>query len=265
MATKIYKMKSDNSQIQERKITRDLAREMFLREVKKLAPFVLDDLEKKVLPLCFAFDKPLDVPQSFSGIGLPNSLSDIAKQYSFDFENLLKNSPIERYASINFQKALIDWACDYNLIDSWIFREALSTLEKWKRNGVADDWSYSLEPKKSYKNGFGLMNFSFEPYIPHLETWRSYRNRSENAFKNSLKNYRDEVESEKLDFQAYQTNKDTHFEWLIKHQICKMKYEDICAEYSEGKELARISEAIKPLARLIGLTLPNEIIQLRKK
>lgn len=248
----------------ERKVTRDLAREMFLKEVKRLTPVILEDLEKNVLPLCLSFDTPLDISYSFSGIRLPDSLSDVAKQYSFDFENLLKTTPIERHAGINFQKALIEWANQYSLIDGWLFREALNTLEKWKKFKADKDWSYSLEPKRALKDS-DLMNFDFEPYNPQTETWRSYRNRAEDAFENFLENYREEIESEKLDFRAFQKNEKTHFEWLIKYQILGMKYREICAEYSQGKDEARISEAITPLARLIGLTLRSEIIQQRMK
>lgn len=250
--------------VQERKNTRDLARETFLQEIKRFTPFVLDDLEKNVLTEYPSVENETDFSYSMSSSYLPDSLSERAKQNCFNFESDYRSLPVERHASIRFQKTLVEWACQYNLIDAWLFREALCTLKRWKRVGFDADWNYSLEPKKSYKNGFGLVNFDFEPYKPELETWRSYRNRAGNSFNNFLKNYRQGIENEKLDFQAFQKNAETHYKWLIEYQIRGWNYEEICLENGIN-ELARISEAIKPLAHLMDLTLKNDLNKLRKK
>lgn len=242
-----------------RMITRDVARESFLYTIHKDFRFVLEDLESSVFPLVDLVGPSLDIARSMSDFDVVEQLSEMAKSSEVEFQCASETFLGDPGEHAILRRALLLWGRKHRLVDVWLIREALSTLERWKRIGVNNDWAYSLSPKTFYKNREGLWPFTFEPWNPQLEVERSYKARVKEAFEDSLRSYLLEMRSKSQRFKAAKKNESDHFRWLIKYQICGMTYAEICKEYRQGKELARISEAIKPLARLIGLTLRSSL------
>jgi hypothetical protein len=247
--------------------SRDSARAEFFRAVKRRAPVVLSSLKSDVLPLYIATVPPEPINEHvmvFDLAMLPENLAEMASRDMVGNENLEKEYlglfPPLYQPNACFELTLCRWGKCYHLTDEWIFSEALKTLNLWYHSSKADDWACESEayaPDVEMYDHEQAFNFTFDPWDATIDTRASYKKKVGQAFKARLDDYCERMKESHGKGKAYDNRNQNHFLWLVEHQINGRRYEEIAQleQDENGLDFRRISEAINPLAEMLGLTL----------
>jgi hypothetical protein len=247
--------------------SRDSARAKFFRAIKRRAPAVLSSLKSDVLPLYTATVSPEPISEyiiAFDLAMLPENLAEMASRDMVGNEKLEKEHlgffPPLYQANARFELALCKWGKCYHLTDEWIFSEALKTLNLWYYDRNADSWACESEayaPDVEMYDHEQAFNFTFDPWDAAIDTQASYKKKVSEEFTARLKDYCERMKESHGKGKAYDSRSHKHFRWLVEHQINGRRYEEIAqSEQDEnGMDFRRISEAINPLAKMLGLTL----------
>jgi hypothetical protein len=247
--------------------SRDSARIEFFRAIKDRAPDVLSSLKSDVLSLYIATVSPEPVSEHvivFDLAMLPETLAEMASRDMAGNDELEKEHlglfPPLYQPHARFELALCKWGKGYHLTDEWIFSEALKTLNLWYHSRNVDDWACESEayaPDVEMYDHEQAFKFTFDPWDAAIDTQAAYKKKIGEAFKDRLKDYCERMKESRGKGKAYDNRNEDHFRWLVEHQINGRRYEEIAqSEQDEsGMDFRRISEAITPLAKMLGLTL----------
>lgn len=247
--------------------SRDSARIEFFRAIKRRAPAVLLSLKSDVLPLYIATVPPEPTSEYvivFDLDMLPENLAEMASRDMVGNDELEKEHlglfPPLYQPHARFELALCKWGKGYHLTDEWIFSEALKTLNLWYHSRNADNWACESEvyaPDVEMYDHEQAFKFTFDPWDAAIDTQAVYKKKIGEVFKARLKDYCERMKESHGKGKAYDSRTSKHFRWLVDHQINGRRYEEIAqSEQDEnGMDFRLISEAINPLAKMLGLTL----------
>lgn len=246
----------------------DSARAEFFRAIKCRAPAVLSSLKSDVLPLFIATVSPEHVSEHdilFDLAMLPEDLAELASRDMVGNERLEKEHlglfPPLCQPKARFELALVKWAKCYHLSEEWIYSEALKTLNLWYHSDNANaDWACESEayaPDVEMYDHEEAFTFTFDPWDAAIDTQAAYKKKAVEALKASLENYCERLKRLRGDGKAFVNRNSEHFKWLVEHQVNGRRYEEIAQmeQDKNGIEIRRISEAVTPLAKMLGLTL----------
>lgn len=228
---------------------------------------MLSSLKSDVLPLYIATVPPEPISEHvivFDLAMLPENLAEMASRDMIGNESLEKEHlnlfPPMYQPHARFELALCKWGKGYHLTDEWIFSEALKTLNLWYYSRNAAKWACESEayaPDVEMYDHEQAFNFTFYPWDAAIDTRASYKEKVSQAFTSKLEDYCKRMKESHGKGKAYNSRTSKHFLWLVEHQINGRRYEEIAqSEQDEsGIDFRRISEAINPLAKMLGLTL----------
>ena len=203
------------------------ARQAFLLKVQELAPHVLDDLRRTVLP-----------------------------RYPGGATDKLESS--DRL----FQEALENWADKHYLSESWITQHAEMTLAAWSvspSTAEHQEWG-------AFTGGAEWIRFSDAevraptppPWHPQHERWNDYRRRVGNWFRDALVEYRSKIEELAIakGLERAPSKRgimpDRDFAWLVRWQVLGWSYSRIGGVHHKP---TTVRKALQRTAKQIGLRL----------
>ena len=252
---------ADSKQKAYSKDSRQRAREEFLQALERRAPEVRHSLAQDVFPL---YERIGDLLARAMLVDLalwPEHLSEMAR-LRYASEKDLEHLPVALHSRFKFELTLCAWAQRWNLLDAWLFREALETLRDWHRAGITGDWAYV--PYRRMANMASAFHFEYPPFDSAVDTWTSYRRRVEAAFANAFANYRERAKKQNIAKPKAREHSSYHFDWLIEFQVNKLGFSEIGKQYgrslgikTRNLDAITVREAIHSVAALIGLTLRN--------
>lgn len=214
------------------------------------------------MPKAFRFGWGEYQPAGVNQMGRLVFMDTVLRQAPHVFDALLT---IEDQLTAGVEDRIESWGRTWHLSDRWLLAIARETLQarreiesyrdrrEWIFPGwsvIAPDWpDLGWDPDADTRTLEGAPGGAgWDPTIETLE-----------AFHARVERYILRIQQLTADagFERVPEKKTTkHFDWLVQFQVCGYTHADIAEACGpEGVEVARIGEAITPLARSIGLTL----------
>lgn len=241
--------------------TRDNTRKRLLKAIQHHRPDVLSSLATNVLPLYSKFYRP--------GAKQHHLMHWWQLRDKNDKEGNRRRAASGGEATplLQLERTLWRWADSYNLKEEWFLDHALQTLSLWCRHsrGVHLDWAYKLQgPRYVAVDVPSKFRFECDPWNPKADTWRSYKGKLTEEFKEASKAYRKTITAtfhSRKQTAAREKLEETHFQWIIDYQIPANGKTKTMSEIARGAttsggvDPATVNEAIKSLASLVDWEL----------
>lgn len=206
----------------------------FLIKVSEIAPDVLGDLHRDVLPSWEALTRDEANPRRTSSAFEP---------------------------SLALSEALQRWGAKHNLYDRWILEVAIATVQDWSRMVLAPGAEPGHREWKLPSIAFYVPPpFQFESWDPTSELWTGYRERLLKA----LRIYERQVKAKYPNWKKSAVRELDHFDWLVRYQVLGMsflqisklpEYKQFYPDTAADAPKKRIQAGVKDKAKRIGLTL----------
>ena len=237
-------------QFSEDSVTNEL-RTLFLREVERATPEVLEKLRQKVWP---------EYIKAYEAI----------QQSGFTPTSVLfpSRSAARQKAVVDCSKAVVDWAKEVRLLygdgpPTWVVQQVETTLQIWTRH---PDWmskgarwwllgGYKWERRRPQDYLIELPHFTW--YWPYgYESARDAKKRILDAVTKIVNARLDEMKKAIKELPRVPTkSRPEHFTWAVLHQIRGVRFEDLAKQ--SGVALATVKNVVTALKAEIGISLPK--------